>query len=257
MQGRQIRLNGEELKTQNLFFVAFSLEKLKGFVHCTNKHVCKYNAKNSFCFFATYGTGNTHLHHFQTTKRQLKQRFAYQKVTTVWKKYVTTLSFATAQTHSKHGQNACRFCVLRHCTRKTFFTISSALQFASAYQTTNKTIWFLLSKCVTPQTNKFLCVRTTENAFVLFANLLFKMYKTVNRQYKRNILRFSQRLNKLLFPVYESMKNLQTLQRGLRILCKKSTTFALWRAQNRNCNMTKQKNLTSNEVRFFVFVSIT
>lgn len=106
------------------------------------------------------------------------------------KKYVTTLSFATAQTHSKHGQNACRFCVLWHCTRKTFVTISSALQFASAYQTTNKTIGFLISKCVTPQTNKFLCVWTTGNAFVLFANLLFKMYKTVNRQYKRNILHF-------------------------------------------------------------------
>ena len=58
----QVRLNGEELKTQNLFFVAFSLEKLKGFVHCTNKHVCKYNEKNIFCFFATYGTGNKHIY---------------------------------------------------------------------------------------------------------------------------------------------------------------------------------------------------
>lgn len=86
MQGRQIRLNGEELKTQNLFFVAFSLEKLKGFVHCTNKHVCKYNAKNIFLFFCNLRHGKQiHLHHFQTTKRQLKQRFAYQKVTTVWK----------------------------------------------------------------------------------------------------------------------------------------------------------------------------
>ena len=89
------------------------------------------------------------------------------------------------------------------------------------YKTTNKAIGFLLSKCVTPQTNKFLCVRTTENAFALLANLLFKMYKTVNRQYKRNILRFYTTVNKLLFPVYEAMKNLQTLQQELRILCKK------------------------------------
>lgn len=85
MQGRQIRLNGEELKTQNLFFVAFSLEKLKGFVHCTNKHVCRHNAKKFLCFCNLRHGKQIHLHHFQTTKRQLKQRFAYQKVTTVWK----------------------------------------------------------------------------------------------------------------------------------------------------------------------------
>lgn len=231
MQGQQIRLNGEELKTQNLFFVAFSLEKLKGFVHCTNKHVCRHNAKKFLCFCNLRHGKQTHLHLFQTTKSQLKQRFAYQKVTTVWKNTLQRFVLRRHKRTANTVKTLSGFYVLRHCTRKTFATISSALQFASAYQTTNKTIWFLLSKCVTPQTNKFLCVRTTENAFALLANLLFKMYKTVNRQYKRNILRFYTTVNKLLFPVYESMKNLQTLQRGLRILCKKSTTFALWRAQ--------------------------
>lgn len=142
MQGRQIRLNGEELKTQNLFFVAFSLEKLKGFVHCTNKHVCKYNAKNIFLFFCNLRHGKqTHLHHFQTTKRQLKQRFAYQKVTTVWK---NTLQRLVLRRHKRTKSTAntfqtlSGFYVLRHCTRKTFVTISSALQFASVYKTTNK-----------------------------------------------------------------------------------------------------------------------
>lgn len=200
---------------------------MKGFVHCTNKHVCKYNAKNIFVFLQLTARETNTFTPFSDNKTSTKTTVCVPKSYYRLKKYVTTLSFATAQTHSKHGQNACRFCVLRHCTRKTFVTISSALQFASAYQTTNKTIGFLISKCVTPQTNKFLCVWTTGNAFALLANLLFKMYKTVNRQYKRNILHFTQRLNKLLFPVYKARKNLQTLQRGLRILCKKSTTFAL------------------------------
>ena len=60
MQGRQIRLNGEELKTQNLFFVAFSLEKLKGFVHCTNTFAA--TTQKNFCVFATYGTGNKYIY---------------------------------------------------------------------------------------------------------------------------------------------------------------------------------------------------
>lgn len=63
---KQCKVDKYDLTTknskQNLFFVAFSLEKLKGFVHYTNKHVCKYNAKNIFCVFATYGTGNKHIY---------------------------------------------------------------------------------------------------------------------------------------------------------------------------------------------------
>ena len=145
--------------------------------------------------------------------------------------------------------------MLRHCTRKTFATISSALQFASAYQTTNKTIGFLISKCVTPQTNKFLCVRTTENAFVLFANLLFKTYKTVNRQYKRNILHFYTTVNKLLFPVYEAMKNLQTLQQELRIHCKKKYNFCPLKGTKPQLqhDKTKKSHFKRSEIFCFCF----
>ncbi|CCZ94514.1 unknown [Corallococcus sp. CAG:1435] len=138
MQGRQIRLNGEELKTQNLFFVAFSLEKLKGFVHCTNTFAA--TTQKIFVFLQLTARETNTFTPFSDNKTSTKTTVCVPKSYYRLKKYVTTLSFATAQTHSKHGQNACRFCVLRHCTRKTFVTISSALQFASAYKTTNKTI---------------------------------------------------------------------------------------------------------------------
>lgn len=85
MQGRQIRLNGEELKTKPVFCCLFPW-KVERFCTLHKQARLQLQRKKHFLCFCNLRHGKqTHLHHFQTTKRQLKQRFAYQKVTTVWK----------------------------------------------------------------------------------------------------------------------------------------------------------------------------
>lgn len=256
MQGRQIRLNGEGLKTKPVFCCLLPW-KVERFCTLHKQARLQIQRKKQFLFFCNLRHGKHTLTPFSDNKTSTKTTVCVPKSYYRLKKYVTTLSFATAQTHSKHGQNACRFCVLRHCTRKTFVTISSALQFASAYQTTNKTIWFLLSKCVTPQTNKFLCVRTTENAFVLFANLLFKMYKTVNRQYKRNILHFYTTVKQIAVSCLRSKVKLANTSTGTTHTLQKIQLLPFEGHKTATATWQNKKNLTSNEVRFFVFVSIT
>lgn len=135
MQGRQIRLNGEELKTKPVFCCLFPW-KVERFCTLHKQARLQIQRKKHFLFFCNLRHGKqTHLHHFQTTKRQLKQRFAYQKVTTVWKNTLQRLVLRrhkrTANTVKTLAGFACcgiaperhllqylRRCNLRQCTKQ-------------------------------------------------------------------------------------------------------------------------------------------